>query len=221
MKRVRVITLLVTLAVLAMGAQAVADDFTLNVPSSALVNKGTNGTNTFGTVSVTLSGGVMHVVFTLDPNYYVKTNTSGQGSAGFQVTGAGFALSNITGTDSEGNTLTPLAATISTSTIPVPGAIGSYNVLIDLGTPMTKCNKNGCTTTTSAVQPGLRTLSFDVTGVTALDPAMFFAHVVAPGITGYVGTSTNSIPTPEPASLFLMGTGLLGFGRMARNRFRK
>lgn len=223
MKHVKAIWIISALVVLALSSTAMADTFTLNVPNAALVNKGTGGTNNFGTVNVNLVVGVMHVTFTMNAGYYIKTNTGGQGSAGFQVTGANFALSNIIGTDKDGNTLTPLAATLSTSSsVPVPGALGTYNVLVNLGTPMTSCNKkNVCTTTTTAIQPGLTSLSFTVTGVTNLNPAEFFAHVVAPGVTGFVGTSPTAIPTPEPASLFLMGTGLLGLGRFTRKRFQK
>lgn len=222
MKHIKAIWIIGALLFLALSSTAMADTFTLNVPNAALVNKGTGGTNNFGTVTVNLVGGVMHVTFTMNAGYYIKTNTGGQGSAGFQVTGSNFALSNISGTDKDGNTLTPLAATLSTSSsIPVPGAVGTYNVLVNLGTPMTSCNKKGvCTTTTSAVQPGLTSLSFSVSGVTNLNPAEFFAHVVAPGVTGFVGTSETAIPTPEPASLFLLGSGLIGAGRLKR-RFKK
>ncbi|HUS18590.1 MAG TPA: PEP-CTERM sorting domain-containing protein, partial [Terriglobales bacterium] len=208
---------------------------TLNVPNAALSGLGTGGSNTFGTVSasVNTTTQVLTVTFTMDASYFIKSNTSGNGSVGFQVTGTGLTLGSISGTDGNGNTYTPLAATLTTkNSIPVPGTSGTYNVLVDLGNPVsvTKCTgrpgHQTCTTTTTTegITPGLVTLTFTVNGVTALDPAMFFAHVVTSSldgsgnrITGFVG---NGVETPEPASLFLMGTGLLGFGSAVRRRFK-
>ena len=213
MKQVRILTMLVALVAMACASQAAAEDFLLNNPNAALVGLGTGGSNTFGTVSATLTGTTMHLTFTMDSGYYIKTNTNGDGSVGFQVSGSGFAISNLAGTDSNSNSVN-LAATIGTSSASqVPGATGQYNVVVDLGIPP------GCGGT-CAVSPGLKTLSFDVAGVTSLDPKNFFAHVVAPGVTGFVGTGGGS-EVPEPASLFLMGTGLIGIGRMARKRLQK
>jgi hypothetical protein len=213
-KNLRIFAMTMAILALAFTAQiASAEDFLLNNPNAALVGLGTGGGNTFGTVSATITGTTMHLSFTMDSGYYIKTNTSGDGSVGFQVTGSGFAISNLAGTDSSDNSVN-LSATVGTSTASqVPGATGSYQVVVDLGVPP------GCGGT-CAVSPGLKTLSFDVAGVTSLDPKNFFAHVVAPGVTGFVGTGGGS-EVPEPASLFLMGTGLLGFGSAVRKRFKK
>jgi hypothetical protein len=190
--------------VLAFALPAAAETFTLNNPNTALIGQGTGGSNTFGTVTATLTGTTLHLEFTMDAGYYIKTNVGGHGSVGFQVTGSGLALSNIQGVDPSNTTIT-MAADLETTTPPVPGAVGTYNCAVKLK---------------PATTPGLKSLSFDVSGVTSIDPAMFYAHVVAPGVTGYVGNGPGTT-VPEPASLFLMGTGLLGFGSAVRKRFKK
>ena len=214
MKRIRIAAVMIALVALALVSQVAAEDITLNNPNAALIGAGTGGSNNFGKVTISLSGTTMSVKFTMDTGYYIKTNTFGAGSVGFQVTGSGFGISGLTGKDSGGNTVN-LAATLSSSTVSVPGATGSYQVLVDLGVPP------GCGGT-CAVIPGLSTLSFNVSGVTSLDPKNFFAHVVVGNgpLTGFVGTGGGN-NVPEPASLFLMGSGLIGFSRVVRKRFKK
>ena len=158
MKNIKILALLAALVV-AFALPAAAEDITLNNPNAALIGAGTGGSNNFGTVSVSLTGTTMSVKFTMDTGYYIKTNTGGDGSVGFQVTGSGFGISGLTGKDKNGNTVN-LAATMTTSTAnQVPGATGSYQVMVDLGVPP------GCGGT-CAVNPGLSTLSFNVAGVT-------------------------------------------------------
>lgn len=67
-------------------------------------------------------------------------------------------------------------------------------------------------------------LAFSLAGLNATDTVQFHA-VVNPANDGgeqfFLIAGGGNVEVPEPASLFLMGTGLIGFGSAVRKRFKK
>jgi PEP-CTERM motif-containing protein len=218
-----VMAVAIVLGMFASTTPAQADTFTL---TSCHLSGGCGTATSFGTVTLTQSGTSVNFDVVLDSgNRFVETGAGGDSLFIFNDTLSGTTITNI-------------SATLDGSTVTIPGGLsGSTNVAPfqadgtgDFTARVFCTDSSQCS---GGSTPNINDLHFTVTNATLAqlettnaNGNFFVADILCGetgcgGLTGPVDVSTPPTTVPEPATLFLVGTGLTSVGLFGRRRWRR
>lgn len=188
------------------SAVARADQVVINTPNSGL--SATPGP--YATVTYVLNGSNIDVSVTMFPGFQAFGQGNGNsGIFGFNVVGStiGLSITNMVGV----NGFFPLGGQMD--------GFGNFDVTLECCNPANAVNSFSFTVS----RPGGFSSASDLFEANA-SGAHFAVHIAPTNgnPTGFAAdTGTPTTETPEPASMLLLGSGLLGTAAGIRKRFRK